>query len=286
MVPNSAAYLKIANTGTVADRLLGVSGDVAARVKLRETRLESGMMTMRPMTEGIAIAPGATLVLAPHGLHVMLIGLRTRWRSDKPFLTLRFEQAGEVARHGDRARARAMSAPADAATSRWRQPRRGLLAATGFMAVLALVLGIWFGRALMSRVSPEPPAIAGLLIEPPIALPDMILTQHTGEPLTTASFQGRWNLLFFGFASCPDVCPTTLQQLKQAMKTLAARNRDGTMVWLISGRSRARYAQAIGGVISFFDPAFRGAIGSHAGVAEARPAVGGVLPGRAAKGRR
>ena len=62
-----------------------------------------------------------------------------------------------------------MSAPADAATSRWRQPRRGLLAATGFIAVLALVLGIWFGRALMSRVSPEPPAIAGLLIEPPIA---------------------------------------------------------------------------------------------------------------------
>ena len=93
-----------------------------------------------------------------------------------------------------------MSGPADAATSRGWQTRRGLLAAMGFIAVLALVLGIGFGRALMSRFSPESPAIAGVLIEPPIALPDISLTQHTGEPLTTASFQGRWNLLFFGFA--------------------------------------------------------------------------------------
>lgn len=158
-----------------------------------------------------------------------------------------------------------MSAPADAATSRWRQPRRGLLAATGFIAVLALVLGIWFGRALMSRVSPEPPAIAGALIEPPIALPDMILTQHTGEPLTTASFQGRWNLLFFGFASCPDVCPTTLQQLKQAMKTLAARNRDRDVtVWLISVDPERDTPKRLAEYVSFFDPAFRGATGSHA----------------------
>lgn len=97
VVPNSAAYLKMTNTGTVADRLLEVSGDVAARVELHETRLESGMMTMRPMTEGIAIAPGATLVLAPHGLHVMLIGLRAPLEVGQTFpLTLRFEQAGEV----------------------------------------------------------------------------------------------------------------------------------------------------------------------------------------------
>lgn len=97
VVPNSAAYLKIANTGTVADRLLEVSSDVAARVELHETRMESGMMTMRPMTGGIAIAPGATLVLAPHGLHVMLIGLRAPLEAGQAFpLALRFEQAGEV----------------------------------------------------------------------------------------------------------------------------------------------------------------------------------------------
>lgn len=97
VAPNSAAYLKIANTGAVADRLLEVRGDVAARVELHETRLESGMMTMRPITEGVAIAPGATLVLAPRGLHVMLIGLRAPLEAGQTFpLTLRFEQVGEV----------------------------------------------------------------------------------------------------------------------------------------------------------------------------------------------
>lgn len=97
VVPNSAAYLKMTNTGAVADRLLEVSGDVAARVELHETRLESGMMSMRPLTEGVAIAPGATLILAPHGLHVMLIELRAPLEAGQTFpLTLRFERAGEV----------------------------------------------------------------------------------------------------------------------------------------------------------------------------------------------
>ena len=97
VVPSGAAYLKVTNTGAVADRLLEVGSEVAARVELHETRLESGTMTMRPMIGGIAIAPGATIVLAPHSLHVMLIGLRAPLEAGQTFpLTLRFEQAGEA----------------------------------------------------------------------------------------------------------------------------------------------------------------------------------------------
>lgn len=46
------------------------------------------------------------------------------------------------------------------------------------------------------------------------------LTDHTGIVRTQADFVGRWMLVFFGFANCPDVCPTTLSEVAAVMEGL------------------------------------------------------------------
>lgn len=46
------------------------------------------------------------------------------------------------------------------------------------------------------------------------------LTEHTGRPVTEASFIGKAKIVFFGFTSCPDICPTTLGFLSTLLAEL------------------------------------------------------------------
>ena len=46
------------------------------------------------------------------------------------------------------------------------------------------------------------------------------LTGQNGRPVSDRDFAGRYRLVYFGFTHCPDVCPTDLQQIGQAMRQL------------------------------------------------------------------
>jgi len=46
------------------------------------------------------------------------------------------------------------------------------------------------------------------------------LVDHTGRPVTAESFAGKWQMVFFGFTHCPDLCPTTLATMAQVMDLL------------------------------------------------------------------
>jgi len=46
------------------------------------------------------------------------------------------------------------------------------------------------------------------------------LTDHTGKPRTLADFRGKVVVVFFGYVRCPDVCPTTLAELKSVVEQL------------------------------------------------------------------
>jgi copper(I)-binding protein len=89
-----AAYVTVANKGAAADRLLSLSTPVAEAASLHETKMEGGIMKMRPLDE-LAIAPGQTLELKPGGNHIMLEGLKRPLKEGEHFpLTLTFEKAG------------------------------------------------------------------------------------------------------------------------------------------------------------------------------------------------
>jgi copper(I)-binding protein len=95
---NSAAYMKIENSGDAPDRLLAVKTDAAETVMLHESRMEGDVMKMVHLPNGIEIPAHGSAELKPLGLHVMLMGLKKPLKAgDTLPLTLVFETQGEVA---------------------------------------------------------------------------------------------------------------------------------------------------------------------------------------------
>ena len=93
----AAGYMKITNTGTEPDRLVGGSSDVATSFQIHEMRMEKGVAKMRPLTKGLEIKPGQTVELVPASFHIMFAGLkRPLAAGDRIKATLTFEKAGPV----------------------------------------------------------------------------------------------------------------------------------------------------------------------------------------------
>jgi hypothetical protein len=94
---NSAAYMKISNSGDAPDRLLAVKSDQADSLMLHESRMEGDVMRMVHLSGGIEIPAHGSAELKPLGLHVMLMGLKAPLKDGATLpLTLVFEKAGEV----------------------------------------------------------------------------------------------------------------------------------------------------------------------------------------------
>jgi hypothetical protein len=90
-------YLTIENKGSTPDRLIGGSADVAGKVEVHEMAMKNGVMTMRPLDNGLTIDPGKTVKLAPGGYHLMMFDLKSPLKQgDALPVTLKFEKAGEV----------------------------------------------------------------------------------------------------------------------------------------------------------------------------------------------
>lgn len=50
--------------------------------------------------------------------------------------------------------------------------------------------------------------------------PEFRLTDATGRDVSNSDFAGRFQLVFFGFTNCPDICPTTLAEVADVMDAL------------------------------------------------------------------
>lgn len=94
---NSAAYMKVMNQGDAADRLVGVKSDVAKRTEIHTHIMEDNVARMRRVEGGVDVPAKGDVEFKPGGLHVMLIGLKTKLAEGQAFpLTLVFEKRGEV----------------------------------------------------------------------------------------------------------------------------------------------------------------------------------------------
>ena len=54
-------------------------------------------------------------------------------------------------------------------------------------------------------------------LDPPLPVPDFELMSTTGEPFRLSDTAGRLTLVYFGYTFCPDVCPLTMADVKQAL---------------------------------------------------------------------
>jgi protein SCO1 len=90
-----------------------------------------------------------------------------------------------------------------------------LLLATVFAGALVLLAG---GLIVFSLREPAK-GVAGSPLAAAIGGPFSLVDQND-KPFTDADLKGKWQLVFFGYTHCPDVCPTTLNDLSLALDQL------------------------------------------------------------------
>jgi protein SCO1/2 len=91
--------------------------------------------------------------------------------------------------------------------------------------LLGLAIAAGLALALRNAGGPAEPLTATVL---PVGneLPDFALLDQDGEPVDRGVFEGQWDVVFFGFTNCPDICPATMTVLGQAKRELAAQGRE------------------------------------------------------------
>ena len=92
----AAGYLVLKNAGA-ADRLVSATAPFAGRVEIHEMAMKDGVMTMRPLADGIAVPAGGTVAFKPGGYHIMFMDLKQPLKEGTLVDgTLTFEKAGTV----------------------------------------------------------------------------------------------------------------------------------------------------------------------------------------------
>lgn len=84
-----------------------------------------------------------------------------------------------------------------------------------YVGILTIAAAIGFGNLYWRAAEHPQQQTAGVRIGGPFSMVD-----HNGKPVSEADYKGRFRLMFFGYTYCPDVCPTTLQTIAEAMDLL------------------------------------------------------------------
>lgn len=93
----------------------------------------------------------------------------------------------------------------------------------------------------------------------PRALTDLELVDHHGHAFDEGDLVGHWSLVFVGYTSCPDVCPTTLGVLGPALERLQDVGVQGVFVGVDPERDR----EALADLVNFHHPALTGVTGER-----------------------
>ncbi len=96
---------------------------------------------------------------------------------------------------------------------------------------------------------------------------DFKLTDHHGKPRTLADFRGKVVLLFFGYVHCPDVCPTTLADMAQAMQLLGD-DAKRVQVLFVTVDPERDTTELLANFIPAFNPDFLGLSGDAKATAD------------------
>jgi protein SCO1/2 len=130
------------------------------------------------------------------------------------------------------------------------------------LAAVAAGAGLWLSQHYFAARS-DPKLQNAVLYPEPRNIPDFHLTQVNGQALNLATWRGRWNVVYFGYTSCPDVCPTTLAVFKQAWKDLGPPElRDRIRFDFISVDPARDTSDNLRKYVDFFSPEFIAATGS------------------------
>jgi protein SCO1/2 len=132
---------------------------------------------------------------------------------------------------------------------------------------------IWIGVGILAFVAlgvafsilfAKPPEFRGTSYAEPFPLaPEIELTKSDGTVFRLSEQKGKVNLIFFGYTSCPDFCPTTLAEMKLLMEALDT-DADHVQVLFITVDPENDTPKKIQEYVNRFNPNFIGLSGNQA----------------------
>ncbi len=128
------------------------------------------------------------------------------------------------------------------------------------LGLIGMILGLFFYSFTAPRTLSEE-ALRGLgYYGFPTAreIKPFTLVNHRGEPVSADSLKGQWQLMFFGFTYCPDICPTTMGVLNRALADLS----DKPQVIMVSVDPERDTPEVLARYVPSFNPEFVGYTGT------------------------
>lgn len=104
---------------------------------------------------------------------------------------------------------------------------------------------------------------AGIIVLPNSReLPALQLASTTGKQVDTQALTDTWSLVFFGYTFCPDICPTTLAELRQLKKLLPEESKNNLQILMVSVDPNRDTTDQLQLYLQYFDPEFVGLTGA------------------------
>ena len=133
----------------------------------------------------------------------------------------------------------------------------------GLIAFIALVVGVV--AALYIKPPSNNVKMQHVSLYPQVrALPDFQLVDHNDKAFTPQNLMGHWSLIFVGYTYCPDICPTTLAELKGIYPELQKIPSEFPIqIVLLSVDPKRDTPKRLNEYINFFHPDFIAVSGEH-----------------------
>lgn len=120
------------------------------------------------------------------------------------------------------------------------------------VAACAALAPCWPGTAPVALAAPAARPAATVV-------PDVTGVDQHGKPFRFSRLRGRWVLVFFGYATCPTICPAAMGQLAAVMKTLGPHRARFQLVF-VSIDPEVDTPALMNAFLHKFDPGFTGVV--------------------------